>query len=322
MQRRHLLAAAAAGLAAPAIARAQGFDHPLRVIVPNAPGGTSDILARLIAEPLGRALGQNVIVENRAGAGGNIGADAVAKSPPDGHTMLLLDVSVLATNPSLFARLPFDVERDLAPVQMLIYAPYILAVSNRLPVKDAAGLVAHAKANRGALNAANSGAGTLSHIVPLSLASAWGTEMTHVPYRGGAPALLAVASGEADLTVAGATQSQPYVTNGQMRGVAVSGPKRFTNLPDLPTFRELGWPLPDSGTWQGLLVQGKTPKPVVERLEFELRKVLEEPAIRARIAELGGEVRADGAEAFRRRLRADTEQLGAIIRANNIRLDQ
>jgi tripartite-type tricarboxylate transporter receptor subunit TctC len=205
---------------------------------------------------------------------------------------------------------------------MVIYAPYILAVSNRLPVKDAAGLVAHARANRGALNAANSGAGTLSHIVPLSLATAWGTEMTHVPYRGGAPALLAVASGEADLTVVGATQSQPYVANGQMRGIAVSGPKRFASLPDLPTFRELGWPLPDSGTWQGLLVQGKTPKPVVERLEAELRKVLEEPAIRARIAELGGEVRADGAGAFRRRLRADTDQLGAIIRANNIRLDQ
>ena len=321
LHRRNLLAGAGL-LAAPATARAQAFDHTLRIVVPNAPGGTSDILARLIAEPLGRALGQNVIVENRAGAGGNIGADAVAKSPPDGHTMLLLDTSVLATNPSLFARLPFDVERDLAPVQMVIYAPYILAVSNRLPVQDAAGLVAYAKANRGALNAANSGAGTLSHIVPLSLASAWGTEMTHVPYRGGAPALLAVASGEADLTVAGATQSQPYVVNGQMRGIAVSGPKRFASLPDLPTFRELGWPLPDSGTWQGLLVQGKTPKPVVERLEAELRKVLEEPAIRTRIAELGGEVQADGAEAFRRRLRADTEQLGAIIRANNIRLDQ
>ena len=122
MQRRHLLAAAMLP-AAPALARAQAFDHSLRIIVPNAPGGTSDILARLIAGPLGRALGQSVIVENRAGAGGNIGADFVAKSPPDGHTLLLLDVSVLATNPSLFARLPFDVERDLMPVQMVIYAP-------------------------------------------------------------------------------------------------------------------------------------------------------------------------------------------------------
>jgi len=321
MHRRNLLAAASL-LAAPAIAaRAQGFDHTIRIVVPNAPGGTSDILARLVAAPLGRALGQTVVVENRAGAGGNIGADLVAKSPPDGHTMLVLDVSVLATNPSLFTRMPFDVERDLAPVQMLIYAPYILAVSNALPVRDAAELAAWAKANPGRLNVANSGTGTLTHLVSLALAAHWGAEITAVPYRGGAPALLAVVSNEAQLTMAGATQSQPYVVGGQMRGVAVSGPRRFAALPDLPTFRELGWPQPDAGTWQGLLVQGRTPPAMVARLEEEVRKVLEEPAIRARIAELGGEVQADGAEAFRRRLRADTEALGAVIRAHNIRLD-
>ncbi len=320
MQRRHLLAAATLP-AAPATARAQAFDHSLRIIVPNAPGGTSDILARLIAGPLGRALGQSVIVENRAGAGGNIGADFVAKSPPDGHTLLLLDVSVLATNPSLFARLPFDVERDLMPVQMVIYAPYILAVSNALPVQDAAGLVAYARANPGKLNAANSGTGTLTHIVALSLAAAWGTEMTSVPYRGGAPALLAVASNEAHLTMAGATQSQPIVVNGQMRGIAVSGPRRLAAVPDLPTFRELGWPQPDAGTWQGLLVQGGTPPAVVTRLEREVRLVLEDPAIKARVAELGGEVRADGSAAFRSWLRAETENLGRIIRDNNVRLE-
>ena len=321
MQSRRTLLTGLGVLAAPALVHAQTFDRGFRIIVPNAPGGTSDILARLIAEPLGRALGQSVIVENRAGAGGNIGADLVAKSPPDGTTMLLLDVSVLETNPFLFARLPFDVERDLAPVQMLIYAPYILAVSNRLPVQDAAGLVAYARANRGKLNAANAGTGTLTHIVALSLASAWGTEMTSVPYRGGAPGLLAVTSGEADLTMAGATQSMAYVTGGQMRGIAVSGKHRLPGLPNLPTFAELGWPLPEAGTWQGLLVQGNTPRPVLARLEAEVKAVLELPALRQRIADLGGEVQADGAEAFRRRLRADTVALGAIIQANNIRLD-
>jgi tripartite-type tricarboxylate transporter receptor subunit TctC len=321
MLRRNLVAGAAA-LALPAMARAQGFDRSLRIIVPNAPGGTSDILARLIAGPLGQAVGQNVVVENRAGAGGNIGADVVAKSAPDGTTLLLLDVSVLATNPFLFASIPFDVERDLAPVQMLIYAPYILAVANRLPVQDAAGLVAYARANPGRLNVANSGAGTLTHIVALSLAAHFGSEFTNVPYRGGAPALLAVASGEADMTMAGATQSQPHVLEGRMRGIAVSGPKRLDAVPALPTFREMGWPLPDAGTWQGLLVQGRTPPAVVARLEAEIRKVLEDAAIRARIAQLGGEVIADGAEAFRRRLRADTEALGQVIRANNLRADQ
>ena len=321
--RRNILQAAAAAplaLAAPAL-RAQDFTGTVRIIVPFGPGGTSDILARLIAQPLSQRLGQSVIVENRPGAGGNIGADAVAKSRADGHTMLLLDISILATNPFLYARLPFDAERDLAPVQMVVYAPYILAVNNQLPVQDAAGLVEYARRNPGRLNAANSGTGTLTHIVALSLAAAWGTEMTHIPYRGGAPALLSLVTNEANLTMAGATQSMPYVVNNQMRGIAVTGPRRFPNLPNLPTFRELGWPEPDAGTWQGLMVQGQTPRATIARLEREIAGILNEPAIRTRIGELGGEVAAEGAESFRRRLREQTESYSQVIRANNLRIE-
>lgn len=201
MQRRSLLRAAAAGpvlLAAPS-ARAQEFNQAVRIIVPFGPGGTSDILARLIAAPLQARIGQNVIVENRPGAGGNIGADAVAKSRPDGHSMVLLDVSVLATNPLLFQRMPFDVQRDLAAVQMVIFAPYILAVNNQLPVQNAAELAAYAKANPGKLNAANSGTGTLTHIVALSLAAYWGG-------RDGARALSRRCAGA---SLAGVERSQP-----------------------------------------------------------------------------------------------------------------
>jgi tripartite-type tricarboxylate transporter receptor subunit TctC len=323
MQRRSLLRAAGAGpvlLAAPAI-RAQDFNQAVRLIVPFGPGGTSDILARLIATPLQARIGQNVVVENRPGAGGNIGADAVAKSRPDGHSMVLLDISVLATNPFLFQRMPFDVQRDLAAVQMVIFAPYILAVNNQLPVQNAAELAAYVKANPGRLNAANSGTGTLTHIVALSLASHWGGAMEHVPYRGGAPALMSLVSNEANLTMAGATQSMPFVVQGQMRGIAVTGPRRFANLPNLPTFRELGWPEPDAGTWQGILVQGQTPPAMIARLEREIAAILNEPAIKARIGELGGEVVADGAEAFRNRLAQQTESYGRIIRANNLRID-
>ncbi|HZF77297.1 MAG TPA: tripartite tricarboxylate transporter substrate-binding protein [Acetobacteraceae bacterium] len=320
LSRRSILAGGAL-LAVPGLARAQGFDRSLRLVVPFPPGGTSDILARLIAGPLGRNLGQTIVVENRPGAGGNIGTDAVAKSAPDGHTLLLLDTSALATNPSLYTRLPFDVERDLAPVQMVVYAPYIVAVSNALPVRNAGELAAWARANPGRLNVANSGTGTLTHIVSLMLAAHWQAEVTAVPYRGGAPALLAVTQNESQMTLQGATQSMPYVAGGQMRGIAVSGPRRLPALPDLPTFRELGWPQPDAGTWQGLLVQGGTPRATVARLEEEVRRVLEDPAIRTRIAELGGEVVADGAEAFRARLRADTVALGEVIRANNLRIE-
>ncbi|MBR0655157.1 Bug family tripartite tricarboxylate transporter substrate binding protein [Plastoroseomonas arctica] len=323
MDRRRLLRSATAApllLAAPSL-RAQVFNQPFRLIVPNAPGGTSDILARLIAAPLAARIGQNVVVENRAGAGGNLGADLVAKSRPDGQTMLLLDVSVLATNPFLMPSMPFDAARDLAPVQMLIYAPYVLAVNNTLPVQDAAGLVAYARANPGRLNAANSGTGTLSHIVALSLAAAWNSEMVSVPYRGGAPALLSLVSNEANLTVVGATQSMAFVTNGQMRGIAVTGQHRLATLPNLPTFHELSWPEPDSGTWQGLLVQGQTPPATIARLEAEIAAILNEPAIKTRIAELGGEVRADGAGPFRARLAEQTESYGRIIRANNLRVE-
>jgi tripartite-type tricarboxylate transporter receptor subunit TctC len=325
MQRRPLLRATLAAtilspLAAPAL-RAQGFTRPIRLIVPNAPGGTSDILARLIGPELGRALGQTVVVENRAGAGGNIGADVVAKSPPDGHTMLLLDVSSLATNPSFFPRLPFDSQRDLAGVSMVIYAPYILAVANALPVRSAAELAAYAKENRGKLNAGNSGTGTASHLTLVTLEDAWGTEMTHVPYRGGAPALLAVVTGEANLTIAGATQSLPYSTSGQMRPVAVTGPRRLSALPEVPTFQELGWPAANAGTWQGLLVQGNTPRPVVDRIAAELRTILAQPAIAARVAELGGEPRTDGPEPFREWLVRETETYGRLIREKNIKPD-
>jgi len=325
MQRRHLLstglaATALSALAAPAV-RAQAFDRPLRIIVPNAPGGTSDILARLIATELGRALGQSVVVENRAGAGGNIGADVVAKSPPDGHTLLLMDVTTIATNPALFPRLPFDNARDLAPVTMLIYAPYILGVANALPVRDAASLVAYAKSGPRPLNGGNSGVGTSSHLTLIELADSWGREMTHVPYRGGAPALTAVVSGEADLTIAGATQSQPYAVSNQMRAVAVTGGHRLSTLPNVPTFRELGWPAAEAGTWQGVMVQGNTPRPIVERLHKELSDVVRIPAIAARLGDLGAEPRTEGPEAFRKWLGETTETYTRLIRANNVRLD-
>ncbi|WP_376098554.1 Bug family tripartite tricarboxylate transporter substrate binding protein [Roseomonas sp. CCTCC AB2023176] len=322
MHRRPILAGLAAALSATG-ARAQApppaFDHTLRIVVPNAPGGTSDILARLIAPELSRAIGQNVVVENRAGAAGNIGADAVAKSPPDGHTLLLLDVGALAINPSLFPRLPFDLARDLAPVTMLIFAPYVLAVRNGLPVTDAASLAAFARANPRGLNVANSGVGALNHLTAVEVAAHLGLNAVQVPYRGGAPALTAVAAGETDLIVNGATATLPFVTNGSMRGIAVSGEARLPAVPNLPTFRELGWPMADAGTWQGVLVQGATPRPVVERLAAELRGVLAMPAVASRVADLGGERRTEGPEALRAFLARATEEYGRTVRTHGIR---
>jgi len=319
MNRRQVLALAAALPAAPALA--QSFDRPLRLVVPFAPGGTSDILARILAPELTRLLSQNVVVENRSGAAGNLGAELVARSAPDGHTLLLIDTGVLATAPALFTRLPFDPARDLAPVNLLIYAPYILAVHPSVPAQNAAELEALARRSPNAINVAHSGVGAANHLTALMLTQHWGAELTQVPYRGGAAALAAVTGGEAQLIVNGATATAPFAKDGRLRGIAVSGPRRLAEFPDLPTFGELGWPATDSGTWQGVLVAGATPAPLIARLDEAFRSALAVPAVAQRMASLGAETRAMGAAPFRTWLAAETETWGRIVRANNIKLD-
>ena len=302
-------------------ALAQNLDRPVRFIVPFAPGGTSDIVARLLSPELTKSFGQNVVVENRTGASGNIGADLVAKSQPDGHTMLIIDVSTLATAPSLYTRFPFDLKRDLAPVTMLIYAPYILAVHPSVPVNNAAELVAYAKANPTKVNVGHAGIGVGNHLTGLLVTQHWGADLTQVPYRGGAAALTAVASGEAQMLINGATATAPFCKQGQLRAIAVTGPRRLPDFPDVPTFKELGWPAAESGTWQGVLVQGGTPPAMVERLSRDLRAAMAVPAVAERITAIGGENRAEGPESFRRWLDNEIEVWGRVVRANNIKLD-
>ncbi len=324
MHRRHLLAATLAAPAGTALARgaqAQGAERPLRIVVPFAPGGTSDILARILGPELVRELGANVVIENRSGAAGNLGAELVARSAPDGTTLLLIDTGVLATAPALYARLPFDPARDLAPVTLLIYAPYILAVNPAVPARNAAELVALARRAPNTLNVAHSGVGAANHLTALMLTAAWGAELTQVPYRGGAAALTAVTGGEAQIIVNGATATAPFCKDGRLRAIAVSGPRRLADFPDVPTFAELGWPATESGTWQGVLVAGGTPAPAVARLDAALRAALGRPEVARRMADIGAEVRALGPEAFRAWLATETETWGRVVRANNIRLD-
>lgn len=323
MNRRTALGlAAGAALALPARpAAAQTLDRPVRFVVPFAPGGTSDILARILAPDLTRAFGQNVVVENRTGAGGNIGADLVAKSQPDGHTLLIIDVSTLATAPSLYTRLPFDLKRDLAPVTMLIYAPYILAVHPSVPVRNAAELAAYAKANPQRVNVGHAGIGVGNHLTGLLVAQHWAADLTQVPYRGGAAALTAVAAGESQMIINGATATAPFCRQGTLRPIAVTGPARLPDFPDVPTFAELGWPAAQSGTWQGVLAQGGTPAPMVNRLATDIRAAMAVPATADRITALGAVNKVEGPESFRRWLDAEIEVWAAVVRANNIRLD-
>ena len=238
--RRALLAAVAAGAAlgfgAGSPAMGQAFTKQVTIIVPYAPGGTSDILARLLAPKLSEGIGQPVIVENKPSASGNIGADFVAKAPGDGQTLLITDVGTLATQPSLVKKLSFDVQKDLVPVTMVMFSPYLLAVHPSVPVGTFDELLAYAKANPGKLNIGNSGVGSIQHLTALVIQKKRGVDWVHVPYRGGAAAIRAVVANESNVILNGALPTVPFVAQNQLKGIAVSGEKRLAQLQNLPTF--------------------------------------------------------------------------------------
>ncbi|HYY85173.1 MAG TPA: tripartite tricarboxylate transporter substrate binding protein, partial [Beijerinckiaceae bacterium] len=249
--RRRVLAAMAAGavlgFGTAERASAQAFTKQVTIIVPYAPGGTSDILARLLAPKLSEAIGQPVIVENKPSASGNIGADFVAKAAGDGHTLLITDVGTLATQPSLVKKLSFDVQKDLVPVTMVMFSPYLLAVHPSVPASTWDELAAYAKANPGKLNIGNSGVGSIQHLTALVIQKKRGIDWMHVPYRGGAAAIRAVVSNESNVILNGALPTIPFVAQNQLKGIAVSGDKRLDQLPNLPTFKEIGMPIVETG---------------------------------------------------------------------------
>lgn len=312
-------ALALCGALIPTLVQAQSFDRPVRIVVPFAPGGTSDILARLIGPKLSEAVGQPVVVENKPGAAGNIGADAVAKARPDGHTLLLMDIGSLAVAPSLFPDLSYDVQKDLEPVGMVMFGPYVLAVHPSVPAKTVPELVAYAKANPGKLAVANSGVGALNHITSVALARGLGIDWKAVPYKGGAAASRAVVSGESTVIINGATATLPFVTSKQLVGIAVTGDARLPTLPEAQTFKEAKLPLADAGTWQAILTTGKTPPELVGRLNAELQKILAMPEIKEKVAEQGGMVRPGTPDEVKAWLATNIESWGGIVRAADIK---
>ena len=323
--RRRVLAAMAAGavlgFGTAERASAQAFTKQVTIIVPYAPGGTSDILARLLAPKLSEAIGQPVIVENKPSASGNIGADFVAKAAGDGHTLLITDVGTLATQPSLVKKLSFDVQKDLVPVTMVMFSPYLLAVHPSVPASTWDELAAYAKANPGKLNMGNSGVGSIQHLTALVIQKKRGIDWMHVPYRGGAAAIRAVVSNESNVILNGALPTIPFVAQNQLKGIAVSGDKRLEQLPNLPTFKEIGMPIVETGSWQGFLASKGTPAAMVARLNTELRKVIQNPEISAKIAGLGGDVRTQSPEEFVTWMSGAIAEWGEVVKAENISLD-
>jgi tripartite-type tricarboxylate transporter receptor subunit TctC len=291
----------------------------IRLIVPLAPGGPSDILARAMGQKLSESFKQTVIVDNRTGAGGTIGTDIAAKSPADGYTLLLIAAATYTINASLYQKLPYDPRRDLAPVSIMAGAPYILVVHPSLPVKTVKELLALAKARPGDLNYASGGSGTGPQMAFELLKLRTGVNIVHIPYKGTGPALNDMIAGQTQVALFNMIAALPFAQSGRLRGIAVSGPKRSPRIPELPTLTEVGIPGFEEIGGHMIMVPAATPKDIVSRLHQEILKVLHSPEVKARLESEGAEIIGNTPEQAAASLRADMDKWAEVIRRTGIK---
>ena len=308
-----LAAILACGLAA--AAQAQSYpNRPIRLIVPYAAGGTSDILARQLGPKLTEAWGQPVVIENKTGANGNVGADLVAKSAPDGYTLLITDLGGLVISASVYPALPFNPAKDFSPVVMVSYSPHVLAVHPSVPAKSVKELIELAKAQPGKLNFAVSGIGGAPQLAGIEFAQRAGVKWTYIPYKGGSDAVSAVAAGQADVLFNGMLATWPTVQGGRLRGLAVSSAQRVPTAPDTPTVAEQGMPGFETGSFQGVVGPAGVPRETVGKLNAELIKVLNSSEMKERFAKQGTEVRTGTPESLGQWLRAEQARWAKVVR--------
>ena len=321
LNRRQLLSLSAAGaIGAPAAwAQAAWPAKPIRIVVPYPPGGSSDIIARAISQPLSDALKQSVIVDNKAGANGNLGADIVAKSAPDGYTLLLCDTGALAISPSVYTKLPFDPSKDLRGATMLAYSPHLLVVHPSVPANNLKELVALSKQKD--LNFAVTATGSAPHLAGVALERASGARWQYVPYKGGVQAVLDTVSGQTQVLMNGMLATLPHVQSGKLKVLGVSKRTRMPLIGDVPTIAEQGVDGFESGTWQGILLPAKTPEAIVARLNAELIRVIRSPDIRARLAGQGAEVVTMAPAEQDRFFKAERERWAKTVTQAQIKLD-
>jgi tripartite-type tricarboxylate transporter receptor subunit TctC len=309
-----------AAIAASTFTCAQSFPvKPVRIIVPYTPGGSSDILGRLLGAALRDVWPQAPIVENKTGAGGTIGADFVAKAPADGYTLLVTDLGTIAAQPSLM-KLSFDLHKDLAPVTVVSFSPYMIAVSPKLAPKTLTELIAHSKANPGKLNVATPGTGSNPHLAALHYATLTGLNWTYIPTKGGAAALQDVAGGHADLLFNSMLATAPHVKSGSLRLLGFTSPQRIEGYSDIPTVAE-AIPGFTAGSWQGVFTTGGTPREVVAQLNAAMLKVLSSPIVRERIVGMGAQVIANSPEEMDTFLRGDRARWAKVIADNKLKVE-
>jgi tripartite-type tricarboxylate transporter receptor subunit TctC len=319
-----LLTAVITAIAAP-FTFAQGAANyptkPVRLVVPFPAGGTTDILARAVAQKLSEAWGQQVIVDNRPGAGGNIGSDLVAKSKPDGYTLLMGTVGTHAINPSLYKNMPYDHVKDFVPVILVAGVPNVLVVNPSLPVHSVPELIAYAKANPGKLNFASSGNGTSIHLSGELFKAMTGVEMTHVPYKGSAPALTDLIGGQVQLMFDNLPSSLPFIKAGKLRALAVTSGARAAALPDLPTLAESGLPGFEASSWFGVLAPAGTPRDIVAKLNGAIAGWLASPEAKEKLLAQGAIAAGGAPEDFARHIGAETSKWAKVVKASGAHID-
>ena len=319
---KHIAAIAVTAMLAALPAQAQQYPNkPIRIVVPYAAGGTSDILARQIGPKLTDAWRQPVIVENRPGANGNVGAEFVARSTPDGYTLLLTDLGGLVISASVYPKLPFNPSKDFSPVVMVSYSPHVLAVHPDVQVRDVKELIAMAKAHPGKLNFAISGIGGAPQLAGIEFAQRTGVNWTYIPYKGGADAVTAVVGGQAHVLFNGMLATWPSVTGGRLKALAISSAQRVPSAKDTPTVAEQGLPGFETGSFQGIVGAAGTPRETVLKLNAELTKALNTPDMKERFAKLGTDVRTGTPESLGAWMQTEQAKWAKVVKESGTKFD-
>jgi tripartite-type tricarboxylate transporter receptor subunit TctC len=319
---RLLITAGAAIAVLSGVAAAQAYPNkPIKLIVPFAAGGTTDIVARIIADQLSKELGQPVLVDNRGGGGGSIGANEVAKSAPDGYTLGVATVSTMAVNPAANPRIPYNNLTDFAPITNFVAVPNILAVHPSVPATNVQDFIKLLKANPGKYSFASSGTAGIGHMMGELFLSASGTDMVHIPYKGAGPAITDVLGGNVPVLFDNLPSSKSHINAGKFRLLAVAAPKRLPAYPDVPTFAEIGMKEVNDPAWYGLLAPAKTPRAIIDKLNAAAVKAVNNPATREKLAQQGADPVANTPEQFAEQIKIEYEKMKALVIKKGIKLD-
>lgn len=322
MLSRRTLVAASFAAAFPARAQTAWPDKPIKLVVPFAPGGSTDVVGRVIAEYLGRRLGQNIVVENRPGKGASIGSSQVAKAAPDGYTFVISNVAAHAISPVLYGNLDYDPVADFTHITLASFNPSVLVVNPGFEAKSLADYVAYARANPEKLAYATSGPGSSNHILGVMLAQVTNTRLIHIPYRGAGPAMQDTIAGNVPSMFDSLPSAAPHIKAGKVRALAVSGEQRNPSFPDVPTMREMGYPDLVSYSWFGLSAPAKLPEPVVERVAKEMQGVLQEPDVARRWQEMGADSSTKTPAEYTAFVKAEIAKWTPVIKASGAKPDQ